>query len=251
MEPWSAEWKQQSLEQLYSEWDNCAKCPLYKERKSFVFGSGNPDADIMLIGEAPGKKEDSEGVPFVGESGELLQSLCDTVGMVWNDLFITNIVSCRPPDNRNPLAIEKDSCLPRVQEIIYIVDPLIIVAVGKYALNALAGGRSWGIEKEHGSLFSSPDPAVRVGGEHNGVEIPGRVFPRKGSNKRTYTLEYDLIPIFHPAYILRIDSYDKNTGQFSEGGQAHQTLDDLKSIVNKVEYLHSEYENVTKQIERR
>jgi uracil-DNA glycosylase family 4 len=216
-----------------------------------VFGQGNPDADIMLVGEAPGGEEDKEGDPFVGDSGQLLRSLCDTVGLQWGEMFVTNIVACRPPDNRDPLAVEKDSCMPRVHEIIYIVDPLLIVAVGKYALNALAGGRAWGIEKEHGNLFSSPDPTIRVGGERNGVNIPGRVFPRKGANKKVYTLEYDLVPIFHPAYILRVDSYDREKDSFVDGGQAHQTLDDIQAVVNRIEQLHTEYETIPRLLERR
>lgn len=251
MEPWSAEWKQRALEQLYAEWKDCQGCQLCSGRQNVVFGSGNPDADIMFIGEAPGKDEDKEGTPFVGDSGQLLRSLCGAIGLDWDELFITNIVACRPPENRDPLAVEKDSCLPRLHEIMYIVDPLIVVPVGKYALNALAGGRSWGIEKEHGNLFSSPDPTVRVGGEHNGAEIPGRVFPRKGENKRTYTLEYDLVPIFHPAYILRVDSYDRSTDSFADGGQAHQTLDDLQAVLDRVQQLRTEYEFIPKQIERR
>ena len=250
MELWSPEWKQERLAALYEEWKDCQRCQLCSGRKNVVFGYGNPDADIMFVGEAPGGEEDKEGFPFIGDSGKLLQGLCATIGIDWESLYVSNIVACRPPNNRDPLAVEKDACLPRLHEIIYIVDPLLIVAVGKYALNALASGRAWGIEKEHGALFSSPHPTVRVGGEHNGAEIPGRVFPRKGSDKKTYTLEYDLVPIFHPAYILRVDSYDSN-GVFTDGGQAHQTLDDLKAVLDRVEQLRTEYEFIPKQLERR
>jgi len=251
MELWSPEWKQQQLDLFYDEWRDCQGCQLCHERKNVVFGAGNPDADILFVGEAPGEKEDKHGEPFVGDSGQLLRSLCGTIGLVWDELYISNIVACRPPDNRDPLAIEKDSCLPRLQKIIYIVDPLLIVCVGKYAMNALAAGRSWGIEKEHGNLFSSPDPTVKVGGEHNGVEIPGRVFPRKGANKKNYTLEYDMVPIFHPSYILRVDSYDRDKDSFVEGGQAHQTLDDLQAVLDRIEQLRTEYEVIPKQLERR
>jgi uracil-DNA glycosylase family 4 len=251
MELWSAEWKQQELGRLFEEWKDCQRCQLCNGRQNVVFGSGNPDADLMFIGEGPGKNEDKEGVPFIGDGGQLLQSLCATIGISWEELYISNIVACRPPENRDPLAIEKDACLPRLHQIIYIVDPLLIVAVGKYAMNALVAGRSWGIEKEHGNLFSSPSPTVRVGGEHNGVEIPGRVFPRKGADKKVYTLEYDMVPIFHPAYILRVDSYDRDKDSFVEGGQAHQTLDDLQAVVDRIEQLRSEYEVIPQQLERR
>jgi hypothetical protein len=83
------------------------------------------------------------------------------------------------------------------------------------------------------------------------VNIPGRVFPRKGANKKVYTLEYDLVPIFHPAYILRVDSYDREKDSFVDGGQAHQTLDDIQAVVNRIEQLHTEYETIPRLLERR
>ena len=131
--------------------------------------------------------------------------------------------------------------MPRLHAIIYIVDPLLIVTLGKVALNALVGGRQWGIEAEHGKLFSSPDPEVRVTGERNGVQIPGRVFPRKGDNKKVYALEYDCVPLFHPSFILRNDSYDQSTDQFEPGGIAHKTLDDMKAVIDRVQQLKQEY----------
>jgi len=251
MEPWSREWKQHQLDLLYAAWENCQGCELHQTRKKLVFGEGNPDADILFIGEAPGEHEDKSGRPFVGDSGKLFDSMwCGALGQSREDIYITNIVACKPPKNRDPIAVEKDQCLPRVQEIIYIVDPLLIVSVGKFALNTLTSGRSWGIEKQHGRMFSSPHPTIKVGGEHNGVEIPGRVFPRKESDKSIHTLEYDLVPVFHTSYILRTDSYDTNANQFPKGGVAHQTLDDLQAVVKRVEQLKREYKDIPRIVER-
>ena len=251
MKPWSPEWKQAALNELYQEWENCQRCLLSDTRKNVVFGEGNPDADIMFVGEAPGEEEDKEGSPFVGRSGGLLRAMWEEfLSEKWEDVYVTNIVGCRPPENRNPLAAEKSSCLPRVHEIVYIVDPLIIVAVGKFALNALAGGRVWGVEKEHGSLFSSPHASLRLAGEKNGAEIPGRVFPRKGEDKKVYRLEYDLVPIWHPSYVLRFDSLDPSSGTFSEGGSAHQTLDDLQAVIDRIKQLHAEYARIPRILER-
>lgn len=245
MEPWTPEWKQHQLDLLYDAWKNCQGCPLHQTRKNVVFGEGNPDADILFIGEAPGEQEDKKGQPFIGDAGKLFNSMwCGALRQSREDIYVTNIVGCRPPKNRDPIAVEKDACISRVHEIIYLVDPLLVVAIGKYALNALAGGRAWGIEKQHGRMFSSPHPTVKVGGERNGVEIPGRVFPRKESDKSVHTLEYDVVPIFHTSYILRTDSYDPEANEFPKGGVAHQTLDDLEAVIDRVEQLKQEYQDI-------
>ena len=251
MEPWTPEWKQQQLDAMQEAWSSCQGCPLHETRKRVVFGVGNPDADLMFISEGPGAQEDHTGVPFSpreGNAGELLNMMFDTVGINRDDIYLTNIVACRPPDNRDPIASEKDTCLPRVHELIYIVDPLIIVTLGKYALNALAG--RWSIEAEHGKLFSRPYPQERTTGERNGVEIEGRVLPRKGADKFVHRLEYDLIPLFHPAYILRTDSYDKKTGQFAAGGVAHRTLDDLVVVLDRLHAIKDNHALVPRILER-
>jgi uracil-DNA glycosylase family 4 len=206
-----------------------------------AFGEGNLDAKIMFIGEGPGEDEDKEGRPFVGRSGKLLTAMLGSSGLSRENVFLDNIVICRPSEDRNPLSSEKDACLARLYEMIYLVDPLVIVATGKVALETLAG-RSWSIETEHGNLFSTPHPDVRVAGERNGVSIPGRIFPRKGGvNKKEFTLEYDMIPIFHPSYILRKDSYDEKKNEFSQGGVAHKTMEDLGTVINRVKQLEKDY----------
>jgi DNA polymerase len=249
VEQWSAEWKNRQLAELYEQWCHCEECLLHDGRNNVVFGSGHPDADIMVIGEAPGEQEDKSGWPFVGDSGKLLQSMISGVGLEWEDLYVTNVVACRPPQNRDPTAKEKVACSPRLSEIIYLVDPLLIITVGKYALNAVVGGRSRGIEAEQGNLFSSPNPFYRVTGERNGAEIPGRVFPMKGGDG-VHRLEYEVIPIFHPAYILRTDSYDKKTETFAAGGVFYQTMDSLASAVDKVHQLRRKHAKLADILER-
>ena len=249
MEQWSPEWKNQRLSELYDQWHDCEECQLHGGRINVVFGSGYPDADIVVIGEAPGEQEDKGGWPFVGDSGQLLQSMISGVGLNWEDLYVTNIVACRPPKNRDPTAKEKVACSPRLSEIIYLVDPLLIITVGKYALNAVVGARSRGIEAVQGNLFSSPSPSFRVTGERNGAEIPGRVFPMKESDG-VHRLEYEVIPIFHSAYILRTDSYDPKTETFAAGGVFYQTMDSLASAVDKLHQLKRKHAKLSNILER-
>jgi len=253
MEPWTPEWKHAALKELQGQWKDCQACGLCEERQSLVFGEGNPDADILFVGHGPSEEDDQEGSPFVGEPGQLLRGMWEfglKERQTWSDIFVSNVVACRPPNNRDPTAEEKRSCLPRLHEIIYIVDPLIVVPIGKYALNALVGGRSWGIEKSHGKLFSSPHASKRLAGERNGADIPGRFFPRKGEGKHVFKLEYDVVPIYHPSYILKIDSRDRKSGEFQDGGVAHQTLDDLQAVIERTEQLHAEYARIPRILER-
>lgn len=250
MEPWSPEWKELRYAEIKEQWAGCKRCGLCTGRKKMAFGEGALSAKLMFIGEGPGEDEDKEGRPFVGRSGKLLTAMLGASGLTREEVFLDNIVICRPPENRNPLGAEREACLARLYEVIYLVDPLLIVATGKVSLETLAG-RSWSIEAEHGNLFSSPHPDVRVAGERNGVSIPGRFFPRKGgANKKEFTLEYDMIPIFHPSYILRQDSYDEKKDEFSQGGIAHKTLEDLAAVVNRVKQLEKEYYGIQTTIER-
>jgi len=250
VEPWSVEWKAQRLEDLYLQWKDCQKCQLCKGRTNVVFGDGHPDADIMLIGAGPGANEDKNGYPFVGDSGALLRSMISGVELKWEDLYVTNVVGCLTPNDRDPTKEERAACTPRLHEIIYIVDPLLIIPIGKYTLNALVGGRSWGIESEQGKLFSSPSPMYRVAGERNGAEIPGRAFPMKGNDKFIRRLEYDVIPIFQPSYILKTDSFDTHTQSFAAGGPFFHTMDSLETAVLRVAELKDKRARVARLLER-
>ena len=114
--------------------ENCDKCNLSLTRNKFVFGSGDPNADLLLIGEGPGEKEDSEGEPFVGRAGKLLDKILQSIGYVRDkNVFITNIVKCRPPENRNPLPSEIEKCNPYLVNQIDLIKPRLIVALGKVA----------------------------------------------------------------------------------------------------------------------
>jgi DNA polymerase len=244
MEPWSKAWKLKELNKLYEDWVECQRCGLCKTRSSMVFGEGDPEADVMFIGEAPGEKEDQSGRPFVGKSGELFDIVLGAAEVNRCDVFITNLVGCRPPGNRNPTREERQACIERVHKAIYLVDPLVIVTLGKVPLQALAKGRAWSIEQVHGSLFSSPDPNVRTQADKCGAEVPGKVFPRTGDDKKKYHLEYDLIPLYHPAYLVRQDSYNSRTKEFAQGGLTQDTLRDLRKVMERVQQLKGSYDLV-------
>jgi DNA polymerase len=248
--PWSLAWKEQMLYSLYSQWHDCDRCPLHNTRKNVVFGIGNPNAKIMLVGEAPGEDEDATGEPFCGASGQLLRALLDKARISSQEIYITNVLGCRPVDdkgkNRDPSVLERDACSMRLNETIYIVDPWFIVPVGKIALKALARGRDWSILENRGKVFSSPHASSRLVGDRNSAEIQGRVFPRKDPEKREVHLEYDLVPILHPSYLLREDSYDEKKNRFPADGITQKTLQDLKRIKQLVEALEAEYRAVPK-----
>ena len=131
---------------------NCTRCALGKTRTKFVFGDGNEHADIMFIGEAPGADEDRTGIPFVGRAGKLLNKLLERIQLKREDVFIANILKCRPPQNRDPLPSEVQACIPYLYKQIDLIEPEIIVALGRVAaqnlLNTTASlkqmrGRLW------------------------------------------------------------------------------------------------------------
>ncbi len=139
------------FEELREEVRNCKKCPLHASRNQPVFGSGNPSARIMLIGEAPGADEDREGVAFIGKAGKLIDKILTACNFSRDEhVFISNIVKCRPPGNRKPEKEEMAACLPYLEQQIELIDPVIIVAMGATALKGLKGGEPK-ITKERGS----------------------------------------------------------------------------------------------------
>lgn len=126
-----------SLEALQQEIHACMECPLGFTRNSFVFGSGNPHADIMVIGEAPGADEDEQGLPFVGRAGQLLTKILEAINLHRDEVYICNILKCRPPNNRKPLVTETDQCEPYLWKQIELVQPKLILALGLTAANTL------------------------------------------------------------------------------------------------------------------
>lgn len=153
----------------------CTKCPLFQTKKNYVPGEGCLNADIMFIGEAPGETEDNFGKPFIGNAGQLLDKLIGRMGYTREQVFITNIIKCRPPNNRDPLTEEVEACKSFILQQIEIVKPKVIVCLGRVALNNLLG-QQFHITHERGTW-------------HEFMGIP-------------------VMPTYHPAYILRQKTQD-------------------------------------------
>jgi uracil-DNA glycosylase family 4 len=170
--------KQQLLLEAYAPYKNSSGCLVGTHGcTQLVFGEGNPDAHLLLIGEAPGKDEDQQGRPFVGRSGKLLTRCLEKAGIARSDVFITNLVKCRPPDNRTPLPDEVQTFKPLLLQEIKIIRPQIIATLGSSALQGL-------IERP-----------VSI------TKIHGRPIEYYSMNEKI-----PLIPLYHPAYILRNQS---------------------------------------------
>src|SRR5215212_474604 len=130
----SLEERKEALEAIAAEIVVCTKCPLHKGRTNAVPGAGPFNADIMFIGEGPGQQEDKQGLPFVGPSGRLLEELLKTIGMDRKQVFITNVVKCRPPENRDPLPIEMETCTSNyLFRQIELINPKLIATLGRYS----------------------------------------------------------------------------------------------------------------------
>lgn len=138
--------------ELYNICSSCQKCPLSETRTNCVFGVGNKNADIMFVGEAPGEQEDLSGTPFVGRAGQLLDKFLYAVDIDREDVYIANILKCRPPKNRDPLPAEEDACIDYLREQVRLVKPKIIVCLGRIAAMKLIKP-DFKITKEHGEWF--------------------------------------------------------------------------------------------------
>ena len=146
----SAEERRESLVEVYKQASVCVKCPLSETRNKVVFGSGNADADLMFVGEAPGAEEDRQGLPFVGRAGNFLTELLEGIGMRREDVFIANVLKCRPPGNRDPQPEEIDSCRPWLEEQVRLIEPRVIGTLGNFATKLLTGSPT-GITKVRGT----------------------------------------------------------------------------------------------------
>ena len=163
--------RQERLLNLKKEIGDCHLCKLSKGRKNIVFGTGNADARIMFIGEAPGRDEDLKGLPFVGEAGQLLTKLIEKMGFKRDEVYIANIIKCRPPMNRDPEEDEISSCRPFLDKQIEVIAPEFIITLGRIALMTLTNNSKIRITAARGTFF-----------EYKGVPV---------------------MPTFHPAYLLR------------------------------------------------
>ena len=144
--------KIEALKELEVQVNKCTKCELSNSRTNVVFGVGNPDADLMFVGEAPGYYEDQQGEPFVGKAGQLLTKIIESIGMKRGDVYIANILKCRPPENRNPNANEIVMCSPHLVKQIEIIRPKIICALGTFAAQTLLNTKDT-IGKLRGKFF--------------------------------------------------------------------------------------------------
>ncbi|RLF63418.1 MAG: uracil-DNA glycosylase [Thermoplasmata archaeon] len=154
-----------SLEEIEKEIHNCKKCPLYKNRTRAVPGEGGFKKRIMIIGEAPGKNEDIQGRPFVGKAGELLDRLLGEIGLSRDDVYITNVVKCRPPENREPTDNEIMACKPYLIRQINVLKPKIIVCLGRISsktISQMFNVRFTSMSNDHGRLFESPIRPIKI-----------------------------------------------------------------------------------------
>src|ERR671910_2219863 len=138
-----------ALRQYAEETSTCTRCRLAEGRTQVVFGSGNPDAELMFVGEAPGFHEDQQGVPFVGQAGKLLDRLLGGIGLTRADVFVANVLKCRPPGNRDPLPEEIAACEPHLFRQIELIEPTLVATLGNFATKLLSG-KPAGITRVHG-----------------------------------------------------------------------------------------------------
>jgi len=145
-----------TFEELELTCKNCTACSLHETRTNCVFGTGNPNARLMFVGEAPGEKEDLSGIPFVGAAGKLLDKYLCAVDIPREDVYIANILKCRPPKNRDPLPAEQDACIGYLREQVKLIKPEIIVCLGRIAAMRLIKP-DYKITKEHGEFVKKGD----------------------------------------------------------------------------------------------
>src|SRR3712207_3143532 len=134
----SAAERREDLVALYQRLRDCHDCPLKATRTKLVFGAGNSDAEVMFVGEAPGAEEDRTGLPFVGRAGRLLNDLLEEIGLSREEVFINNVLLCRPPGNRDPLPHEIEECAPHLLERIRLIEPKVICTLGNFATKLLS-----------------------------------------------------------------------------------------------------------------
>jgi DNA polymerase len=147
----TAEQRREELKAVYKQASACTKCPqLASTRRTVVFGSGNADADLMFVGEAPGAREDETGLPFVGQAGKLLDKLLGEIGLERGDVFIANTIKCRPPQNRDPLPGEIDACQDYLFRQLELIQPRVVCTLGNFATKLLRADPGTGITRLHG-----------------------------------------------------------------------------------------------------
>jgi uracil-DNA glycosylase len=172
----------ESIEQLDKKICDCKKCPLAKTRTNFVFGVGNPKAEAVVVGEAPGRDEDLQGKPFVGRAGQLLTDILKAINFTRDEVYICNILKCRPPENRNPLPEEIIQCEPYLMKQLELINPRLILAVGSFAAQ---------------TLLKSKEPLGKLRGRFFDFNIG--------------EIKAKLLVTYHPAALLRNPHWKKPT----------------------------------------
>lgn len=140
----------EALQTIHKSIDGCQKCPLFQNNHFYVPGMGSQQVDIMIIGEAPGKKEDATGLPFVGASGKFLDVLLGSIGLSRESIYITNVVKCRPPENRDPAPMEIEACEGYLEAQIRLINPKIIITLGRFSMGKFLPGVK--ISEVHGQM---------------------------------------------------------------------------------------------------
>lgn len=189
---------EEKLKELNNKCLSCRECPLWETRTNLVFGVGNPEAEVMFIGEGPGEQEDLQGEPFVGRAGKLLDDMLKMIDLDRSKVYIGNIVKCRPPKNRDPLATEQESCRSWLDEQLEIIDPKIIICLGRISATALIR-EDFKITREHGQWF----------------DVDGRM----------------CMAIYHPAALLRDET--KRPETFADLREIRKAIRDYTFIYQK------------------
>lgn len=230
--------KSEALGELQRAWSSCRGCGLCEQRNSVVFGYGNPDAQVLIVGEAPGETEDRIGFPFIGAAGQLLdqylgyasirpevQELIESINrsksrseadrrdlrnLLLDEFYFTNVVMCRPPENRDPLPKEMEVCKIRLIEQIYIVDPILIVTAGRIATEVLVG-KKVSITSARGEMFD--------------IDVPGRI----------QNIRYPVLAVLHPSYLLRKNDFKQ------KGGDGVKTYNDFIRVMNLIDKYNEEH----------
>ena len=203
----------QKLKEIEAEIASCQLCPLYKTRRKIVPGEGNPHAEIMFIGEAPGEREDIEGRPFCGPAGKFLDQLLDSIGLQRADVFIANTLKCRPPANRDPLPEEKSACRKYLEQQIRAIGPQIVVTLGRHSTETYLPGLG-GITKLRAKLYRRPQWGHFADPQDHSVYLGGIYF----------------FPLYHPAAALH------------NGSMRQTLLDDFAKLPAAIEKAKAESE---------
>ncbi len=159
-----------TLEKIQDELGDCQRCQLAGSRNNIVFGSGNPNADLMFVGEAPGSDEDRQGLPFVGRAGQLLTKIIESIDLKREDVYICNVLKCRPPGNRNPESAEVETCSPFLRKQLVSIRPKLVCCLGTFAAQ---------------TMLATKTPISQLRGRFHNVD------------------GFRFIATFHPAYLLR------------------------------------------------